>query len=414
VQALNTGGVLHELVTVATADGTTQVIDVTINGANDAAVISSDTKNLTETNAVLSTGGTLTITDLDSPTTFVAQAGTAGSYGTFAISAGGAWTYTASSAHDEFVAGTTYTDTFSVASADGTATSVTVNIAGTNDAATNLTLVVTAAAGNNSLPSGTFANFTATDPDGGGTRTYAMTTLTEYDASALPTLTTVVDGTADLTLSGAGVLSATSGGAGIENGRVYEMQVMVTQDSTTYSETFSVFTGTGGGDTINSATFTPGDDAIYVLNGADFVFAGGGDDTVFGQNNVDEIHGGDGNDVLNGGGGNDTFVFDTALNAATNVDTVTDFEANGNDHIALDATIFNQLSVSAPLAAANFVSNAGGTAVDGNDYVLYDTDTGNLYYDQDGSGAGARLLFAKLTLGGVSGTVDSTDFTVVP
>ena len=39
VQALNTGGTLHELVTVATADGTTQVIDITINGANDAAVI---------------------------------------------------------------------------------------------------------------------------------------------------------------------------------------------------------------------------------------------------------------------------------------------------------------------------------------------------------------------------------------
>ena len=49
--------------------------------------------------------------------------------------AGGGWTYTASSAHDEFVAGTTYTDTFNVASADGTTTSVTINILGTNDAA---------------------------------------------------------------------------------------------------------------------------------------------------------------------------------------------------------------------------------------------------------------------------------------
>ena len=65
----------------------------------------------------------------------MAQAGTAGSYGTFAIDAAGAWTYTASSAHNEFVAGTTYTDTFTVASADGTLTSVTVNILGTNDAA---------------------------------------------------------------------------------------------------------------------------------------------------------------------------------------------------------------------------------------------------------------------------------------
>ena len=40
VQALNTASTpLHELVTVATADGTAQVIDITINGANDAAVI---------------------------------------------------------------------------------------------------------------------------------------------------------------------------------------------------------------------------------------------------------------------------------------------------------------------------------------------------------------------------------------
>ena len=45
----------------------------------------------------------------------LAQAGTVGLYGTFDITSGGAWTYTASSAHDEFVAGTTYTDTFSVA-----------------------------------------------------------------------------------------------------------------------------------------------------------------------------------------------------------------------------------------------------------------------------------------------------------
>src|SRR5207237_864242 len=35
--------------------------------------------------------------------------------------------------HDEFVAGVTYTDTFAVASADGTSTSVTVTIHGTND-----------------------------------------------------------------------------------------------------------------------------------------------------------------------------------------------------------------------------------------------------------------------------------------
>ena len=75
------------------------------------------------------------MSDVDSAQTFNAQTDTSGAYGTFSIDTGGAWTYTASSAHDEFVGGTTYTDTFSVTSADGTSTSVTINITGTNDPA---------------------------------------------------------------------------------------------------------------------------------------------------------------------------------------------------------------------------------------------------------------------------------------
>src|SRR5207244_9692338 len=66
---------------------------------------------------------------------FVAQAATVGTYGTFAIDAAGAWTYTASSAHNEFAAGTTYTDTFADPSAAGLLTRDTINIFATNDAA---------------------------------------------------------------------------------------------------------------------------------------------------------------------------------------------------------------------------------------------------------------------------------------
>ncbi|WP_148710201.1 VCBS domain-containing protein, partial [Pseudomonas lini] len=83
----------------------------------------------------LTTNGSLSISDVDSPATFVAQTNTAGSYGQFSIGTDGAWSYVADSAHNEFVAGTTYTDTFAVSSADGTLTSVTVHITGTNDAA---------------------------------------------------------------------------------------------------------------------------------------------------------------------------------------------------------------------------------------------------------------------------------------
>ena len=94
------------------ADGTLTSVTINILGTNDAAVLSAATANLTESNLALTTSGTLTISDVDSPASFVAQAATVGTYGTFSIDAAGAWSYTASSAHDEFVAGTTYTDTF--------------------------------------------------------------------------------------------------------------------------------------------------------------------------------------------------------------------------------------------------------------------------------------------------------------
>src|SRR5438046_9089526 len=43
VQALNVGGTLTDHITVASEDGTTQVVTITINGTNDAAVISGTT-----------------------------------------------------------------------------------------------------------------------------------------------------------------------------------------------------------------------------------------------------------------------------------------------------------------------------------------------------------------------------------
>src|SRR4051812_15163966 len=139
---------------VASADGTASSVTVHILGTNDAAIVSADTANLTEANtaAAISTSGTLSISDIDSDPHFVAQTDTAGSYGKFSINANGAWSYTASSAHDEFVAGTTYTDSFAVAKIGRASCRERVHILGTNDAAivsadtANLTEANTAAA----------------------------------------------------------------------------------------------------------------------------------------------------------------------------------------------------------------------------------------------------------------------------
>src|SRR6185369_12908610 len=137
--------VAHDTLTVKSADGTaTQIIDVKITGANDVPVIShaagSDIAgNVTEdAAATLSASGTLSIADADAgQSSFVAQAATAATHGTFTLDAAGAWTYAADNtqaAIQQLGAGQTLTDSFTAVSLDGTASQVvTVTIHGTND-----------------------------------------------------------------------------------------------------------------------------------------------------------------------------------------------------------------------------------------------------------------------------------------
>ncbi|NTY21888.1 tandem-95 repeat protein, partial [Pseudomonas sp. UMC3103] len=131
---LSVGQSLTDTFTVTSADGTTSSVSVTIDGTNDAAVITGAQVSINETNAPISTGGQLTVTDVDSPATFVEQTNVAGQYGHFSLAADGTWSYTADSAYNELKLNETLTDTFNVQSADGTQSSVTVNIVGSNDA----------------------------------------------------------------------------------------------------------------------------------------------------------------------------------------------------------------------------------------------------------------------------------------
>jgi VCBS repeat-containing protein len=175
-----------------------------------------------------------------------------------------------------------------------------------------------------------------------------------------------------------------------------------------------VFIGNNGNDTLSGGG---GNDKLFgnenAGSGVDTLDGGAGDDLVDGGNGSDIINGGLGTDILTGGNGNDIFVFDTALGGG-NVDTITDFDANNNDKINLENSIFTAFgATTGTLSAANFVANAGGIAGDGNDFILYDTTTGNLYYDADGNGAGAKVLFASISLTGLTGTVDNTDFSII-
>jgi Ca2+-binding RTX toxin-like protein len=190
-----------------------------------------------------------------------------------------------------------------------------------------------------------------------------------------------------------------------------------------------------------------GDDFYYVDNAADAVRenVGGGNDTVFasvsytlgageeveflaasnfsattplnltGNDLANTIYGNDGNNILDGGGGNDlligqggadTFAFTTAL-GANNVDLVFGF-THGMDKIALDDAVFTAIGGLGALDANAFV--VGSAAADASDRIIYNNLTGQLFYDADGSGAGAAVQFATLSPGL---TLTASDFSVI-
>src|SRR5205085_6330428 len=84
-----------------------------ILGSYAAAVLSTATALPLHDALPISASGALTISDVDNASEYT-PATVGGSYGSLTIDATGAWSYTASSAHNEFVAGTTYSDTFTV------------------------------------------------------------------------------------------------------------------------------------------------------------------------------------------------------------------------------------------------------------------------------------------------------------
>jgi Ca2+-binding RTX toxin-like protein len=131
-------------------------------------------------------------------------------------------------------------------------------------------------------------------------------------------------------------------------------------------------------------------------NGDDMLFGNEGNDNLQGGDGQDELYGGLGKDTLSGGLGNDTFIFDSVLSATTNKDTITDFNAS-EDKITLHNVIFNALIEEGTLSAVNFHAGSTGMAADDNDYILYNTTTGALLYDADGSGQGVAVEFAVLS-----------------
>jgi T1SS-143 domain-containing protein len=185
--------------TVTAADGTSQLVSFTINGANDAAVsgtptVSSVTEDVNVVSGNLTATGSISITDVDTGENHfnTTVTPTSGDLGSLVLQSNGSYVYTVADSAVQFLAGSnanggtsTHVDTFTVTAADGTSQLVSFTINGANDAAVIGTPTVSSVTEDVNVVSG---NLTAT----------GSISITDVDTGENHFNTTVTPGSGDL------------------------------------------------------------------------------------------------------------------------------------------------------------------------------------------------------------------------
>ena len=249
-QGLAAGQVVTETFTVRLTDGTTTTITITTTGTDDAPVVSSGTGTVTEDSAP-TTSGTLTATDADNPALAFVPAAQNGAYGALTLAADGQWSYTLGAAAQSLAGGQVVTETFTVTLNDGSTTSVTISVTGTDDAPV--------------ISSGTGAVTEDTAPTTSGTLT-----ATDVDNPALAFVPAAQNGAyGALTLAASGQWTYALGAAAqsLAGGQVVTETFTVTlTDGSTTSVTITL-TGTDDVSVISSGTGAVTEDASPTTSG---------------------------------------------------------------------------------------------------------------------------------------------------
>ena len=181
-----------------------------------------------------------------------------------------------------------------------------------------------------------------------------------------------------------------------------------------------------------------GDDYIIGGDGSDTIYGGdgganvgdigdrwlggdGGDDVIYGNLGTDRLSGGAGNDFLTGGegfdymtgeAGIDTFVYN-ALSEGSISEQIGDWQG-GVDRLQIDASAFGGGLAAGALAANRLVMGTVANQAFGQ--FLYNTGNGVLYWDADGTGAGAAVAFTRLFTSAFTlppASLAATDFLLV-
>ena len=184
-------------------------------------------------------------------------------------------------------------------------------------------------------------------------------------------------------------------------------------------------TATGGhaqGDVLDSIENLTGSSLNDTLTGdtlANLLKGAAGNDVLDGGVNADRLDGGSGSDRLIGGqsvdtlfgrGGNDTFVL---ANLASSADNIKDYTV-GSDSLEIDAALFGGgLTGGVALVDGQVEVNTTGLASTGAVRFILNSNTGELFFDVNGSGGGATGSRLIATLDGTLAGFSINDFDIV-
>jgi Ca2+-binding RTX toxin-like protein len=186
-----------------------------------------------------------------------------------------------------------------------------------------------------------------------------------------------------------------------------------------YRSSRARFDGDDDRDMLSGSSY---DDNMYCMGGNDDAFGGAGDDNISGGSGNDNLAGNGGNDFVRGGTGidrltggtaADRFRFDTAASkTSSNRDLVTDFSRSSGDKLSFSKKVYGGFGTATGITSAQLRAGAGViVASNTTQRFLYDTTTGILRFDRDGSGSSYSVLqIAQLGSSTTHPTLASTDF----
>ncbi len=253
----------------------------------------------------------------------------------------------------------------------------------------------------------------------------------------------ITGGTGSDTVIGGAGSDTMDGGTGSTYYDVLSYLYEATGAKVSLEESITV-SGSALGDTVVALSFENlygsniGADTLYGSSVKNLLRGYGGNDTMYGRDGDDKMEGGDGNDTLNGGAGKDylvggfgndiyvggdgvdTIVGGTGLdfirfNALSEIGDNGGVFDIGDDTIQLEGSVFGGLAAATEVAENRLEVGTSSTATAAATRFIFETDTGILWFDADGTGstAAVEIIDFSKTTASIDGAFTNADIQII-